>query len=284
MPSHFYKLYRQVLNRLVQGACVGAVVLALVPLGSLLVYVIVRGWHEFGWSFFKDIPAPVGIPGGGMANAIVGTFEILGMATLVGLPVGLLAGIYLAEFGKASRWASIIRFTSNVLSGVPSIVTGVVVYYLVVRPMGGFSAIAGGIALGVMMIPIITRATEEIIKMVPNSIREASLALGISQWKTIVYVVLQTAKNGIITGVLLAIARVGGETAPLLFTAFGNAFWAPVTQPTGALTIQIYTYAVSPYHVWHEQAWTGALVLLMIVLVVNIMARLFFKTPRHLLR
>ena len=273
------------MNRLMVGLCGLAAVVAVIPLLSLLVYVVSQGFQDLRPGFFIHLPTPVGIPDGGMANAIVGTLTLMAIASLVGLPVGIFAGIYLAEFGKKSRFAWLVRFVSDVLSGVPSIVTGIVAYTLIVKPMGNFSAIAGGVALGFMMIPIVTRTTEELVKLVPHSLREASWALGIPQWKTVMNIVIRTAKNGILTGVLLSIARVSGETAPLLFTSFNNQFWAgSLNQPTASLTVQVFTYAISPFDDWHHEAWTGALVLLLMVLAINLAAKMFFKNPRSLLR
>ena len=217
-----------------------------------------------------------------MGNAIVGTLTLIFMASVVGLPIGIFAGVYLAEYGKKNQFAWAVRFTSDVLSGVPSIVTGIVAYTLVVRPMHGFSALAGGIALGFMMIPIVTRTTEELVKMVPHSIREASWALGVPQWQTILQIVIRTAKNGILTGVLLSLSRIAGETAPLLFTAFNNQYWPKsLNEPTASLTVQVFTYAISPFKDWQDQAWTGALVLLMLVLTINAgTLKLFFKNSQ----
>ena len=208
------------------GLCGLASLVAVIPLLSLLIYVISRGLKQFRPGFFIHLPTPVGVLGGGMGNAILGTITLILIACLVGLPVGIFAGVYLAEFGKKGKFAWLVRFVSDVLSGVPSIVTGIVAYTLIVKPMGNFSALAGGTALGFMMIPIVTRTTEELVKMIPHSLREASWALGIPQWKTILSVVIRTARNGILTGVLLSIARVSGETAPLLFTSFNNQFLA----------------------------------------------------------
>lgn len=280
-----FQARRNWINRIMVGLCGLAVVVATIPLLSLLVYVISQGVQALKPDFFIHLPRPVGIPGGGMGNAIVGTLTLIGIASVTGLPIGLFAGVYLAEFGKKGRFAWLVRFVSDVLSGVPSIVTGIVAYTLLVKPMGHFSAIAGGVALGFMMIPIVTRTTEELVKLVPNSLREASWALGIPQWKTILQIVMRTARNGILTGILLSIARVSGETAPLLFTSFNNQFWAyGVNQPTASLTVQVFTYAISPFDAWHHQAWTGALVLLAMVLLINLAAKLFFKNPRQLLR
>ena len=265
--------------------CGAAAFIAMIPLVSLLIYVLMQGFHRLDWTFFTHLPTPVGVDGGGMGNAILGTLTLMVIASCVGLPIGILAGIYLSEFGKKNKFAWTVRFTSDVLSGVPSIVTGIVAYTLVVKPMHNFSAIAGGIALGFMMIPIVTRTTEELVKMVPHSIREASWALGVPQWKTILSIVIRTAKNGILTGVLLSVARIAGETAPLLFTAFNNQFWPKgINEPTASLTVQVFTYAISPFKDWQDEAWTGALVLLILVLTINLTAKMFFKNPRSLLR
>lgn len=265
--------------------CGAAAFIAMIPLVSLLLYVLFQGLHRLDFTFFTNLPAPVGVPGGGMGNAILGTLTLIVVASIVGLPVGVMAGIYLSEFGKKNQFAWMVRFTSDVLSGVPSIVTGIVAYTLVVKPMHGFSALAGGVALGFMMIPIVTRTTEELVKMVPHSIREASWALGVPQWQTILAIVVRTAKNGILTGILLSVARIAGETAPLLFTSFNNQYWPKsLNEPTASLTVQVFTYAISPFKDWQDQAWTGALVLLILVLAINLGAKLFFKNPRGLLR
>jgi phosphate transport system permease protein len=280
-----YALRRKVLDRVMLWACGLSALVAAIPLVSLIVYVASRGLKRFDLDFFLHLPMPVGEPGGGMGNAILGTLTLVGIASCVGLPIGILGGTYLAEFGKKGRFAWLVRFTADVLSGVPSIVTGIVAYGLIVKNMGRFSALAGGVALGFMMIPVVTRTTEELIKMVPNSLREASLALGVPEWKTILGIVMRTAKNGILTGVLLSIARISGETAPLLFTAFSNHFWPTgLDQPTASLTVQVFTYAISPFEEWHDQAWTGAFVLLLLVLTVNAVAKFVFKNPRQLLR
>lgn len=279
-----FQTRRYLVNKVMVGLCGLAAALALVPLLSLLLYVLSQGLKQFRPGFFIHLPTPVGVPGGGMANAIVGTLTLMAIASLVGLPVGVFAGVYLAEFGKKGRFAWCVRFTADVLSGVPSIVTGIVAYTLIVKSMGHFSALAGGVALGFMMIPIVTRTTEELVKMIPHSLREAAWALGIPQWKTVMSIVIRTARSGILTGVLLAIARVSGETAPLLFTSFNNQFWSGIDQPTASLTVQVFTYAISPFDDWHQQAWTGALVLLILVLSINLAAKLFFKNPRQLLR
>lgn len=280
-----YGMRRRFMNKMMMFLCGMAALLAMVPLVSLLGYVLIQGVKRLDWTFLTHLPTPVGVPGGGMGNAIVGTFTLVGIACCVGLPIGLSAGVYLAEYGKKGKFAWTVRFVADVLSGVPSIVTGIVAYALIVKTMGNFSAIAGGVALGFMMIPIVTRTTEELIKMVPHSIREASWALGVPQWRTILSIVMVTAKNGILTGILLSIARIAGETAPLLFTAFSNHFWPKgINEPTASLTVQVFTYAISPFEDWQAQAWTGALVLLIIVLLMNLTAKILFKNPRNLLR
>jgi phosphate transport system permease protein len=273
------------IDRTMVFLCGAAAFIAMIPLVSLLLYVLLQGFHRLDFAFFTSLPTPVGVPGGGMGNAILGTLTLILVASVVGLPIGVFAGIYLSEFGKKNQFAWMVRFTSDVLSGVPSIVTGIVAYTLVVKPMHGFSALAGGIALGFMMIPIVTRTTEELVKLVPHSLREASWALGVPQWQTILAIVVRTAKNGILTGILLSVARIAGETAPLLFTSFNNQYWPrSLNEPTASLTVQVFTYAISPFKDWQDQAWTGALVLLMLVLTINLGAKLFFKNPRGLLR
>jgi phosphate transport system permease protein len=252
-------------------------VLVITPLGLVFFHLVVNGASSLNWDFFTKLPAPVGAVGGGMVNAIVGSLELLAFAAAIGIPVGVLGGVYLAEYGSA-RINSVLRFLADVLNGVPSITWGVVVYGLVVLRFKGFSAYAGGLALGLIMIPLILRTTEEVILLVPNGYREAALALGVSRWKTIVHIVMKTASKGIITGILLALARVGGETAPLLFTAFGNRFWNhSLSQPIAALPLQIFTYAISPYDDWHRQAWAGALVLVTGVFCVNILVRILTR-------
>jgi phosphate transport system permease protein len=280
-----YQTRRFWLDRTMVFLCGAAAFIAMIPLVSLIFYVLIQGIHRLDFTFFTHLPTPVGVPGGGMGNAILGTLTLMAVASCLGLPIGILAGVYLSEYGKKNNFAWLVRFTSDVLSGVPSIVTGIVAYTLVVRPMHGFSALAGGVALGFMMIPIVTRTTEELVKMVPHSIREASWALGVPKWQTILEIVIRTAKNGILTGVLLSIARIAGETAPLLFTAFNNQYWPKgLIQPTASLTVQVFTYAISPFKDWQDQAWTGALVLLMIVLSINLFAKIFFKNARSSLR
>ena len=265
--------YRRIIDLSIRGACIAAVIVAIVPLALVLTYVAAQGIAGLNWDFFTQLPKPVGETGGGMANAIVGTLTLLGLASLIGVPVGVLGGVYLSEYGgeRANWW---IRFGADVLNGVPSIVWGIVAYALVVVPMKGFSAYAGGVALGFIMIPLIIRTTEEVLLLVPNGYREAALALGIPRWKIILRIVIKTALKGIVTGVLLAVARIAGETAPLLFTAFGNRFWTHhLKDPIAALPLQIFTYAISPYDDWHRQAWAGALVLILIIFVINIGVR-----------
>ncbi|MBI3181950.1 MAG: phosphate ABC transporter permease PstA [Myxococcales bacterium] len=273
---------RSAIDRLAKAACVAAVLLALVPLASLLAYVAAKGVSGLSLSFFTGLPKPVGEPDGGMVNAVTGTLVLVGLACLFGVPPGVMAGIYLAEFGD-NRFGKAVRFSADVLSGVPSIVVGIFVYTLLVLWMRGFSALAGGVALGIIMLPTVTRTTEELVRMVPDSLREAALALGVPRWKAIVRVVLRTAAPGILTGLMLAVARVAGETAPLLFTAFNNRFWSiDLSQPMASMPVQIFTYAVSPYEEWHRQAWAAALVLVAMVLALNAGARLLLhrRAPR----
>ncbi|HVE83781.1 MAG TPA: phosphate ABC transporter permease PstA [Myxococcales bacterium] len=272
-PGEEPYLRRRVVDWLARGLCVAMTVLAIIPLLSLLAYVVKQGAGALSWSFFTQLPKPVGEVGGGMANALAGSAVLVGLACAVGMPVGILAGIYLAEFGK-NRFGDAVRFCADVLSGVPSIAVGVFVYSLVVLSMRRFSAIAGGLALGILMLPTITRTTEELVRLVPDTLREAALALGVPKWRAILRVVLRTALPGIATGLMLAVARAAGETAPLLFTAFNNRFWSTsLDKPMASLPVQIFTYAVSPYDDWHRQAWGAALVLVMAVLVLNVAAR-----------
>ncbi len=242
-----------------------AALLVLAPLAAIFSYLVYKGVGALNWDFLTHTPRPVGEPGGGMANAIVGSGELLGIGSVLGVPLGIGAGIYMAEFGHG-RYVNAVRFTADVLNGIPSIVVGIAVYALVVLPQQHFSALSGGVALGVMMIPTIARTTEEMLRMVPNTIREAALGLGIPQWRATLQVTLRTASKGVITGVMLAFARVAGETAPLLFTAFGNQFWnLNPNQPTAALPLQIFAYAISPFDDWHRQAWAGALILIVLI-------------------
>ncbi|HWZ75598.1 MAG TPA: phosphate ABC transporter permease PstA [Candidatus Sulfotelmatobacter sp.] len=270
-------LRRRITDRVMTGAAVLTVVIVLAPLVAIFGYVVYRGVGAINWAFLTQTPKPVGEAGGGMANAIVGSALILGIASLVGVPFGIGAGIYLAEFGR-NRMGSVIRFTSDVLSGVPSIVIGIVAWSILVRDRG-FSALAGGLALAIMMVPTITRTTEEMLLLVPQALREAAYGLGVSRWRTTLSIVLRTATSGVITGIMLAFARIAGETAPLLFTALGNTFWnLRYNQPTAALPLQIYVYANSPYDDWHRQAWAGSLVL--IVLIVTAVAAVRYVVRR----
>jgi phosphate transport system permease protein len=234
-------------------------------LGAIFAYLVYKGISSLNWAFLTQTPKPVGEAGGGMANAIAGSGLILLIASAIGVPVGIGAGIYLAEYGR-NRFGDLIRFTADVLNGVPSIVVGIVAYGIVVLSQGHFSALAGGVALAIMMIPTITRATEEMLLLVPNAVREAAYGLGVSRWRTTLSITLRTATSGVITGVMLAFARVAGETAPLLFTAFGNQYWNwKINQPTAALSLQVFTYAISPFDEWHRQAWAGALILIILI-------------------
>ena len=258
-------LYRRGMNGLVTFAAAGAVVMVLAPLVAVFGYLIYKGIGSINFAFLTQIPKPPGESGGGMANAIAGSALILFLGSLAGVPIGIGAGIYLAEYGR-NRFGNVIRFTADVLNGVPSIIVGIVAYGLVVLTQGHFSAVAGGVALAIMMIPTITRTTEEMLLLVPNAVREAAYGLGVSRWRTTLSITLRTATSGVITGVMLAFARVAGETAPLLFTAFGNTYWNwKIGQPTAALPLQIFTYAISPYDEWHKQAWAGALILIVLI-------------------
>jgi phosphate transport system permease protein len=246
------------------GVAILTVLLVLAPLAAIFGYLVYRGLGSINWAFLTQTPKPVGEPGGGMANAIVGSMLILGIASVVGVPFGIGAGIYLAEFGR-NRFGSAIRFTADVLNGVPSIVIGIVAWAILVRGHG-FSAMAGGLALAIMMVPTITRTTEEMLLLVPQALREAAYGLGVPRWRTTLSITLRTATSGVITGVMLAFARVAGETAPLLFTTLGNTFWnLHYNQPTAALPLQIYQYANSPYDDWHRQAWAGSFVLILLI-------------------
>jgi len=271
-------LRRRVTDHVMTGMAVLTVVLVLLPLFAIFAYLLYRGFGSISWAFLTQTPKPVGEPGGGMANAIIGSVVILALASTIGVPLGVGAGIYLAEYGR-NRFGDSIRFTADVLNGVPSIVIGIVAYALVVLTQRHFSALAGGVALAIMMIPTITRTTEEMLLLVPTALREAAYGLGIPRWRTTLSITLRTATSGVITGIMLAFARVAGETAPLLFTAFGNQFWnLRVDQPTAALPLQIFNYAISPYDEWHRQAWAGALVL--IVLIVSAVAAVRFAVRR----
>jgi phosphate transport system permease protein len=265
---------RRVISHVAVALCGLSVIVALIPLAFILFFVITRGIQALNLDFFTQLPKPVGEPGGGMANAIVGTVMLTGLGGLFAIPIGIMSGVYMSEYA-GTKLASAARFAADTLNGVPSIVIGVFVYGIVVLQMGRFSMLAGSIALGLMMIPIIARTTEELLQLVPATLREGALALGATRARATFSVVLPAALPGIITGVILALARIAGETAPLLFTAFSNRFWnTNPLQPTASLTVQIFTYASSPYEDWHRQAWAGALVLVSIVLICSIVARM----------
>jgi len=267
-------LRRKLLSSAFVGFCGFAVFIALIPLAFVLFFVINRGIRAVNVDFFTHMPTPVGEPGGGMANAIVGTLIVSGLAALMAVPIGVISGMYMSEYA-GTRFASLVRFAADTLNGVPSIVIGVFAYAVAVLPFKQFSALAGGFALGVMMIPIIARTTEELLLLVPGSMREGALALGATRARAVFGVVLPAALPGIVTGIVLALARIAGETAPLLFTSFNNRFFTTkLTQPISTLTVQVFTYATGPYDDWHRQAWAGALVLVMIVLVCSLLARL----------
>ena len=260
-------------NRVMLTVLAGAAVIATLPLVFILGHLVREGASALSMDFFTRMPKPVGEAGGGLANAIVGTLILIGIAAAIGLPVGVGAGLYLAEY-RRSPLATAVRFLSDVLNGLPSIVMGIFAWQFLVRPVGHFSALAGGVALAAMMIPMITRTTEEMVRIVPVALREAALALGYTRWRTSLTVVLRTATAGIVTGALVAVARIAGETAPLLFTAFGNQFWSVyLDQPIAALPLQIFNYAVSPYDEWHALAWAGSLVLIALVFIISLAAR-----------
>jgi len=264
---------RKIVSRIAETLCAVAVLLALLPLGMIFFLVIKEGITSLNLDFFTHMPKPVGEVGGGMANGIVGTLILISLAAIFAVPVGCICGIHLAEY-PTSRFSSIVRFAADVLNGVPSIVIGIFAYGLVVLPVKRFSAIAGGFALGLLMIPIVVRTTEELLRLVPSGLREGALALGASRSRAMFTVILPAALPGILTGILVALARVAGETAPLLFTAFSNQFWSTnITQPIASLTVQVFTYAISPYDDWHRQAWAGAFLLVMIILTLSILAR-----------
>ncbi len=264
---------RRVANTAMTGVLGAAAIVATLPLLFILWHLLREGAGALSLDFFTQMPKPVGEAGGGLANAIVGTLILIGIATAIGLPVGVGAGLYLAEY-RRSPLATAVRFLSDVLNGLPSIVMGIFAWQFLVRPVGHFSALAGGVALAAMMIPMVTRTTEEMVRIVPVALREAALALGYTRWRTSITVVLRTATAGIVTGALVAIARIAGETAPLLFTAFGNQFWSVrIDEPVAALPLQIFNYAVSPYDEWHALAWAGALVLITLVFLISLAAR-----------
>ncbi|MCU1246367.1 MAG: Phosphate transport system permease protein PstA [Acidobacteria bacterium] len=277
-------LRRRLISNTVVGLCGLSVVLALIPLVLILFYVISQGWSALNWDFFTQMPKPVGEAGGGMANAIIGTLILIGIAGAIAIPVGVLSGIHLSEF-SGTRFSSVVRFSADVLNGVPSIVVGIFAYGLAVLPVHRFSALAGGFALSIMMLPVIARTTEELLKLVPGGLKEGALALGASRARAMFTVILPAALPGIITGILVALARIAGETAPLLFTAFNNRFFSTsLTQPIGSLTVQVFTYAISPYDDWHRQAWAGAFVLVVMILVLSILARLVTRRLERMAR
>jgi len=275
------RIARRLVGSTMTGVTYGAAALAILPLAAILGMLLLKGAGSINWDFFVKSAVPVGEPGGGFANAIVGTLIIVGLACTVGVPIGVATGIFLAEFG-GGRFGFTIRFVADVLNGVPSIVIGIFAWTWLVKPMGHFSALAGGCALAVILVPILARTTEEMVRLVPNSLREAGLALGYPRWRTSLLIVARTAGAGIVTGCLVAVARVAGETAPLLFTALGNQFFSTRLQaPMAALPLQVYNYAVGPYDEWHRQAWAGALVLIVLVLALSLIARAVVRAKRQ---
>lgn len=281
--SNLRSRLRALSDGLATGLSILATVLVVAPLVAIFGYLVYKGASSLNVAFFTEIPKPVGQVGGGMANAILGSAILLAMASAIGVPIGIGGGIYLAEFGRGTRLAYGVRFTADVLNGVPSIVMGLAAYSLIVVPQGHFSALSGGVALGIMMIPTVCRTTEEMLLMVPNAVREAGLALGVPNWRSVLSITVKTASPGIITGCMLAFARVAGETAPLIFTAFGNAFWSTsVNREIAALPLQIYIYALSPYDDWRRLAWAGSLVL--IVLIVLAVSLVRYVTSRGVLK
>jgi phosphate transport system permease protein len=265
--------HRRLTDKLATSLAIACVLLVMLPLAAIFIYLVIRGIGSLNLAFFTQIPKPVGETGGGMANAIVGSIVILLIGSVIGVPLGVGSGVYLSEYSRG-QFGRLVRFTADVLNGVPSIVIGIAVYALLVLRQKHFSALSGGVALGIMMIPTITRSTEEMLRLVPSSIREAALGLGIPQWRSTLSITLRTAISGIVTGVMLAFARVSGETAPLLFTAFGNQFWSTrLNQPIAALPLQIFVYAISPFEEWHRLAWGGALVLIVLIVLTSASVR-----------
>ena len=276
------RLKRYWIDKMVVYALSFCALLVLLALFNILLHLLSQGITSLNKDLITQLPKPVGEKGGGLANAIVGTLELLGIALMVGVPIGLGAGLYLNEYA-GNRFAQIVPFTTDVMNGIPSIVYGIFAYALFVLPLKSFSAISGGIALGIMMIPMITRTTESFVQMVPNTLREAGLALGAPKWKVIMNIVLPCAMGGIVTGIMVSLARVAGETAPLLFTAFGNHFWnASLMEPIAALPLQIFAYAIAPFEDWHRQAWAGALVLISLVFIINLMANYFVMRQQRI--
>jgi phosphate transport system permease protein len=274
MTKNIHYRWRKAKSSIMMTLSVLCAVVAIIPLFLILFYTLSQGISSINWAFFTQMPKPAGEPGGGMANALVGTVILVAIGSIIGLPVGILSGVYLSEKGS-SVFAQMVRFLAEVLNGIPSIVIGVVAYVIVVLPMKRFSAIAGGVALGILMMPLVTRTTEEMVKLIPHSFREAALGLGIPRWKTTLFIILPAAFKGIFTGILLSVARAAGETAPLLFTALGNRFWSTqLDQPIASLTVFIYDYAKAPFDNWNRQAWAAALVLIILVMLINIIFRL----------
>lgn len=276
MGEDLHQKRRNFKSRTAYLLCSLSAVLALIPLILIMIYVIAQGAAAINIDFFTQLPKPVGESGGGMGNAIMGSLFLIGIAGAIGIPAGVLIGIYLSEY-RSPRFNWLVRLLADVLSGVPSIIIGVFVFTLLVLTMKRFSALAGGIALAILMLPIVARTTEEMLRQVPDTLREASLALGIPRWRTIISIIVKTAGGGIITGIMLALARVAGETAPLLFTALNSRTWpTALDQPIASLPVQIYTYAISPYEEWHQQAWAGSLILVLLVLFLSMASKLYF--------
>jgi phosphate transport system permease protein len=281
--SSISRIRRTIANHAATGLAVLSTILVVAPLVAIFLYLLFKGASSLNLAFFTKLPSGPGETGGGMANAIVGSAVLLGIGSALGVPVGIGAGIFLAEFGRGSKLSNLVRFTADVLNGVPSIVMGISAYALIVLPQKHFSAFAGGVALGIMMVPTITRTTEEMLLMVPNAVREAALGLGVPNWRSVLSITLRTASPGVITGCMLAFARVAGETAPLLFTALGQNFWSTsLNEPIAALPLQIYSYAISPYDDWHRLAWAGSLVLIVLIVVSVSLVR--YVTTRGVLK
>ncbi|MGH4052183.1 MAG: phosphate ABC transporter permease PstA [Clostridium sp.] len=277
MPSTNIKS-RKIFNDFMHIVIVLLTILALIPLVSILSYIIYKGYRVINWEFLTSLPTPAGDVGGGIGNAILGTLILVGVASVVGLPIGIMTAIYLNEYEPKGRFSELVRFIVDILLGIPSVVVGIFAYIAFVEPFGGFSAMSGGMALSILLIPIVVRSTEGVLKLVPNEYREGSYALGVGKWKTIIKIVIPTAMKGIVTGVMLAVARAAGETAPLLLTAFGNLYWSSsLSEPIASLPAQIFQYAKSPYADWIEKAWGAALVLIIMVLFLNVTARIITR-------
>ena len=277
LPSNY--AIRRYKDWVMSGLLILATLIAVTPLFMVLGYVMVKGITAINLSFFTELPKPFGEVGGGVANAIVGTLTLIFISSIIGIPVGILSAVYLSEYDRHSWFANAVRFTTDVLMGIPSIIVGIVVYTALVLAMGNFSAIAGGVALAIIMIPTVIRATEEMLNLVPYSLREAAYALGFPKWRTVLQIVLPAAAKGIITGIMLGVARVAGETAPLLFTAFGNSYWSrSITEPIAALPLQIFNYTMSPYKAQHAQAWAAAFILIVLVIALNLIARFALRS------